>query len=110
MLLVTGGIDSDDHWQDKTDVFDYTIPHAGIWRTAGRLPSPRYGLRAAMVGDLLHVTGGYDPDSGDMDEILAWDSVSETWSVAGHMETGRENHGVTEVSLAVVADYCSANI
>ena len=109
MLLVTGGINSDNQWQDKTDVFDYTIPHAGSWRAGGRLPSPRYGLRAAMVGDLLHVSGGYDPDSGDMDEILAWDSVSETWSVAGHMKTGRENHSVTEVSLAVVADYCSAN-
>ena len=44
-----------------------------------------------------------------MDEILTWDSVSESWSVAGHMKTARDFHGVTEVSLAVVADYCSAN-
>ena len=107
ILLVTGGFSNGP--LDTTEVFPYTGPGAGSWREAGRLPSPREGLRAAKVGDLLHVTGGYDPDSGDMDEILAWDSVSDTWSVAGHMETGRENHGVTEVSLAVVADYCSAN-
>ena len=44
-----------------------------------------------------------------MEEILAWDSVSESWSVAGHMKTARRNPGVTEVSLAVVADYCSVN-
>ena len=61
-----------------------------------------------MVGALLHVTGGYD-DSDDMEEILTWDSVSESWSVAGHMKTARRNPGVTEVSLAVVADYCPAN-
>ena len=44
-----------------------------------------------------------------MEEILTWDSVSESWSVVGHMETARRYHGVTEVSLAVVADYCSVN-
>ena len=45
-----------------------------------------------------------------MDKILTWDSVSETWPEAGHMNTVRWHHGVTEVSLAVVADYCSAKI
>ena len=43
-----------------------------------------------------------------MDEILTWDSVSESWSVAGHMATARAYHGVTEVSLTVVASFCSA--
>ena len=44
-----------------------------------------------------------------MEEILTWDSVSESWSVVGHIKTARYWHGVTEVSLAVVADYCSVN-
>ena len=44
-----------------------------------------------------------------MDEILTWDSVSESWSVAGHMKAARRKPGVTEVSLEVVADYCSPN-
>ena len=90
-------------------MFPYTGPGAGSWREAGLLPSPRGALRAAKVGDLLHVTGGYDTSS-DMDKILTWDSVSETWPEAGHMNTVRWHHGVTEVSLAVVADYCSAKI
>ena len=89
-------------------MFPYTGPGAGSWREAGLLPSFRYSLRAAKVGDLLHVTGGYDA-YGDLDEILTWDSVSESWSVAGHLKTARESHGVTEGSLAVVADYCSVN-
>ena len=95
---------------DTTELFPLTGPGAGSWREAGLLPSPRYGLRAAKVGELLHVTGGYNADSfSDMEEILTWDSVSESWSVVGHMETARWSHGVTEVSLAVVADYCSVN-
>ena len=89
-------------------MFPYTGPGAGSWREAGLLPSPLDGLRAAKVGDLLHVTGG-DDGSSDMDKILSWDSISETWSVACHMKTARSYHGVTEVSLAVVADYCSVN-
>ena len=89
-------------------MFPYTDPGASSWREAGLLPSPRADLCAAKVGDLLHVTGG-GYFSSDMDEILTWDSVSEAWSVAGHMKTARESHAVTEVSLAVVADYCSGN-
>ena len=44
-----------------------------------------------------------------MEEILTWDSVSESWSVAGHMTEAKDYHGVTEVSLAAVARYCSAD-
>ena len=102
---MTGGFGGGDR---ITEVFPYTGPGAGSWREAGLLPSPRYALRAAKVRDLLLVTGGTDDSSG-MDEILTWDSVSESWSVAGHLKTARWAHGVTEVSLAVVADYCSAN-
>ena len=92
-------------------MFPYTGPRAGSWREAGLLPSPRSDLVAGKVGDLLHVTGGNEfyENYSYMDEILTWDSVSESWSVAGHMATARDSHGVTEVSLAVVADYCSVN-
>ena len=107
MLLVTGGF-SFPYYLDTTEVFPFTGLGAGSWREAGLLPSPRGALRAARVGDLLHVTGGYDTSS-DMDEILTWDSVSESWSVAGHMKTARSFQGVTELSLAVVTDYCSVN-
>ena len=44
-----------------------------------------------------------------LDTPVTWDSVSEPWSVAGHMKTARSFQGVTELSLAVVTDYCSVN-
>ena len=47
------------------------------WREVegGELPSARYKFRAAMVGDVLHVTGGYDDNF--LTSILAWDPVAE---------------------------------
>ena len=107
VLLVTGG--SHGGSRDTTELLPYTGLGGGSWRTAGRLPSARAGLRAAQLGDLLHVTGGYADDLGDMEEVLVWDSVSESWAVAGHLGAGSAYHGLTEVSPAVVADYCSVN-
>ena len=76
--------------------------------SVGRLPTGRTDLRASRLGQLLQVSGGYDMESdlGYLSEILTWDRVSETWSVAGHITTPRYAHGVTEVPLAVMADYC----
>ena len=102
ILLVTGGEGRGLRNLDTTEVFPYTGPNAGRWREAGLLPSHRTGLRAAKIGNLLHVT-----DTKFLDEILTWDSASESWSVAGHMKTARSRHAVTEVSLAVMAHYCS---
>ena len=78
-----------------------------MWREVGLLPSPSAGLCAGKDGDLLHVSGGGSYSSGNMEEILTLDSVSESWSGAGNMKTARVNRGATEVSLAVVGDYCS---
>ena len=43
------------------------------WREVegGELPSARAALRAAMVGDVLHVTGGADDDYNFLTSILA---------------------------------------
>ena len=53
----------------------------------GELPSVRHGLRAAMVGDVLHVTGGND--ANDLTSILAWDPYTESWQDAGELNVGR---------------------
>ena len=57
------------------------------WREVegGELPSARQGLRAAMVGDVLYVTGGYgtgDYDTEALTSILAWDPDTESWTGA----------------------------
>ena len=75
------------------------------WRETCALPSSRIGLRGTRVGKILHVSGGY-PDTVT-DKVLAWDTVAETWVLARKMAAVRGYHGVTELDMAVVAQYCS---
>ena len=67
------------------------------WRevAGGELPSPRYGLRAAMVGDVLHVTGGADANA--LTSILAWDPDTESWQDVGELHVERATHAAVEV-------------
>ena len=70
------------------------------WREVegGELPSPRSGLRAAMVGDVLHVTGGYvNDDPYYLTSILAWDPVAESWQDVGELNVGRVSHAAVAV-------------
>ena len=100
MLLVTGGFPNLNTLA-TTEVYNYSGDGPGSWRSAGQLPTARYELRAARVGQILHVSGG-----NGRDEILSFDPVSETWSLAGRMTVGRYFHAVVEIPVAVMAGYC----
>ena len=67
------------------------------WREVegGELPSARSALRAAMVGDVLHVTGGYHGTF--LTSILAWDPDTESWQDAGELNVGRHNHAAVAI-------------
>ena len=54
----------------------------------GQLPSPREGLRASVVDDVLFVTGGQDARENDLTSILSWDPVAESWEAAGTLLWG----------------------
>ena len=68
------------------------------WREVdgGELPSARSTLRAAMVGDILHVTGG-NVIANDLTSILAWDPVAESWQDVGELNVGRAYHAAVAV-------------
>ena len=74
------------------------------WREVegGELPSPRSGLRAAMVGDVLHVTGGNDDDDNYLTSILAWDLVAESWQDVGDLAVATYGPGAAAIPLAVI--------
>ena len=101
VLFVTGGIG--DSYLSSTELLDYSTP-AGGWREAGHLPAPRFSLQAAKLGQVVYVSGGYG--GSFLDSILSWSPDTESWSQDGVLTAAREDHGVTEVSLAAVADYC----
>ena len=69
------------------------------WREVegGELPSARDGLRAAMIGDILHVTGGVY----DLTTISAWDPVTESWQDVGDLNVGRQHHAVVAIPDSV---------
>ena len=73
------------------------------WREVGggELPSARYGLRAAMVGDVLHVTGGFDGNN-HLTSILAWDPDTESWQDAGELNVGRAVHAAVAVPDSII--------
>ena len=83
---------------------DYT--NSGTWKDAEPLPAARTSLRGVSIGQDFYVTGGEDLDLVQ-DEILSWDPITESWTVAGHLLFERSNHGVVEVSLDVFAKYCA---
>jgi len=105
MLIVTGGRSATvpQLMLSSTEVFDYTNP--GTWKEAGLLPAARSGLKGVSIGQDFFVTGGKSL-SWWKDEILSWDPITESWTVAGQLLFERSNHGVAEVSLDVFATYC----
>jgi len=107
VLLVTGGEDGFFTYLDSTEILSY--PEGTGWRQAGALPSPSFGVRAANVDGVLHLTGGWS-DAGDSSLVFAWDPVSEVWNEVGKLSSVRSEHAVTEVPLQTIASYCQFDL
>ena len=78
------------------------------WREveSGKLPSPRSGLQAAMVDNVVYVTGGRDNDYNHLTSILSWDPTSESWEEAGNLAVARSYHAAVAVSSSMVESGC----
>ena len=78
-----------------------------VWREVegGELPSPRRGLRATVVGEILYVSGGYFYDDGDnyLTSVLSWNPAGETWQEVGDLAVGRMVHAAVVVPAEVVS-------
>ena len=74
-----------------------------VWREVegGELPSPRSGLRATVVGDVLYVSGGYD--NNYLTSVLSWNPARETWQEVGDLAVGRYRHAAVAVPEAFVS-------
>merc|ERR1712223_1784857 len=74
VLLVTGGY-YDGNFLSSTEVAVYFAGSPLVWREVegGELPSPRFGRRATVVGDVLYVTGGlfYDGNYNYFTSVLS---------------------------------------
>jgi len=96
VLLVTGG--SYSNFLSSTEIATYTSSSTLSWRIVetGDLPWGRFGLRAAVVENVLYVTGGYD-GSNPLTSILSWDPLQEKWTHAGDLKVARYYHAVVAI-------------
>ena len=68
----------------------------------GQLPSPRAGLRAGLVAEILFVSGGRDDDGDRLTSILSWDPVAESWQPAGDLDVARDLHAAVAVPTSLI--------
>ena len=80
------------------------------WREVetGQLPTPRHGLRAAVVDNIIYVTGGYDGYDNSFTSILRWDPSTESWQKAGDLKVARSHHAAVAVPSSMIESECSA--
>ena len=73
----------------------YTSSSALSWRIVetGELPSGRWGLRAAVVENVLFVTAG----NYYLSEILSWDPLQEKWTHVGNLKMPRDLHAAVAI-------------
>ena len=78
------------------------------WREveSGKLPSQRWGPRAATVDNVLYVTGGYDGVIR-LTSILSWDPTNESWQSAGNLLVARSWHAAVSVPSSLIESGCS---
>ena len=79
------------------------------WREveSGELPSPRFGLRAATIDNVIFVTGGQDDNQKASTAILSWDPPSESWKPAGDVKKARYYHAVVAITASIIESECS---
>ena len=73
----------------------------------GQLPTPRIGLRAAVVDNHIYVTGGLDSQH-NLAEILRWDPSTESWQRAGSFVVERYYHAAVAIPSSLIESECSA--
>ena len=83
---------------------DYNSGFQPQWREVkgGELPSGRWKLKAAMVNDIIYVTGGQDDHFNDLTSVLAWDPVAESWQDVGDLAVARFDHAAVAVPDSVM--------
>ena len=87
-----------------TQVATYTGGSLLEWREVetGNLPSARWGLRAALVDNVIYVAGGYDEFDNKLASILAWDSSTESWQHVGDLSEWRYEHAAVAVPYSMI--------
>ena len=63
-------------------------------------------MAAAVVNNVLYVTGGVD-GVDYLTSILSWNPSTESWQPAGDLAMARAWHGAVAVPSAILSSECS---
>merc|ERR1711962_354143 len=108
-LIVAGGSDTNGDDLRTTEVMDLT--DGGTWRKSNKLPERRYAGKGANLAGKFHITGGWVEDvNGESNDVLAWEPVTESWELVGHLINARSDHGVAEVDIELVELLCNRGV
>ena len=88
---------------NQVALFDPDSDNNMQWREVGHLPYATYGLQAAVIDNIIFVTGGFN----QLNSILAWDPDYEWWYEDGKLSVGRYNHAAVAIPLAIIQSGCS---
>lgn len=106
MYVLGGRLRGQDNVKDTVFVLDLACMARG-WRVAaGRMPTPRGGLAAAAVGNVVYTFGGEgskEPGSqGVFPQAEAYDTVRDEWTRLENMKTPRHGTYAAAVGGGVV--------
>ena len=71
----TYGVENQRHLIDSIDIYDYEL---GQWQHETNIPTPRFHSGVALVGDKLHIVGGFHSDAtfdratGELHDTIHW--------------------------------------
>merc|ERR1712062_937543 len=94
-FLVAGGRGAIGQLVSSTELLEET---GSAWVYTGELPSPRTGIRGAMINNKILMTGGFDEDDVASDEILVFDHQG-LWTLMDKMSQPRGAHAVSVIKF-----------
>jgi N-acetylneuraminic acid mutarotase len=100
MYVLGGRNQGQENVKDTVFVLDLEDLGAGWKISRSRMPTPRGGVAAGVVGGKVYVFGGEgnkEMESGVFDQVEAYDTVRECWEDAGRMRLPR--HGTYAVGI-----------
>ena len=74
------------------------------WKEVGQLPSARVLMRAVVLDNVIHVTGG---GYSDFTSILSWDPESKSWQSVGDLKMARYWHAAVAINSSTIESECS---
>jgi len=105
-LFAIGGLDEAGNALQTVELYD---PSLDEWESAPFMPTARFSLAAAVVGDKLYALGGSSDSYTRVDTVERYDPYLDTWDAVAPMPTARGSlaAGVVDGKLYALGGYDS---